>query len=106
MIGIDHDGKLDIRRGLIRPEDKAAARKAGTAKKDVVKKGEAPPLAAALVENLTAHRTAALQTMLADNPKVALVAVVHALALDCLAAPLREFFNGIQKFRAEEQSGW
>jgi ParB family chromosome partitioning protein len=32
-IGIDHDGALDIRRGLIRPEDKAAAKKAGKARK-------------------------------------------------------------------------
>jgi ParB family chromosome partitioning protein len=85
IVGIDHDGKLDIRRGLIRPEDKAAARKAAKAGKSngTGKKGEAPPLPSALVENLTAHRTAALQTMLAGNPKVALVAVVHALALDC-----------------------
>jgi hypothetical protein len=30
---------------------------------------------------LTAHRIAALQAMLADNPKSALVAVVHAVAL-------------------------
>ena len=30
---------------------------------------------------MTAHRTAALQAMLADNPKVALAAVVHAMAL-------------------------
>jgi ParB family transcriptional regulator, chromosome partitioning protein len=86
VVGIDHDGKLNIRRGLIRPEDKAAARKAAKAGKTngIGKKGEAPPLPSALVENLTAHRTAALQTMLAGNPKVALVAVVHALALDCL----------------------
>jgi ParB family transcriptional regulator, chromosome partitioning protein len=46
-------------------------------------KGEAAPgLSAALIEELTAHRTAALQARLADNPKVALAAVVHALALD------------------------
>ena len=31
VIGIGHDGDLDIRRGLIRPEDRAAARKASTA---------------------------------------------------------------------------
>jgi len=36
------------------------------------------------VEELTAQRTAAMQAMLADNPKIALVAVVHALALECL----------------------
>jgi ParB family chromosome partitioning protein len=84
-IGIDHDGELEIRRGLIRPEDKAAAKKTekqgGSGKKD---DAENAGLSAALTEDLTAHRTAALQAMLADNPKVALVAVVHALALDCL----------------------
>jgi ParB family transcriptional regulator, chromosome partitioning protein len=92
IIGIDHDGALDIRRGLIRPEDKAAAKKTGKARKvtgpDAAKKGEAPALPAALVENLTAHRTAALQAMLSGNPKIALVAVVHALALDCLYTPM------------------
>jgi ParB family chromosome partitioning protein len=39
---------------------------------------------------LTAHRTAALQAVLADNPKVALIAVVHALALDCLYTPVEK----------------
>jgi ParB family transcriptional regulator, chromosome partitioning protein len=86
MIGIDHDGELDIRRGLIRPEDKAAAKKSAKAKDGGGKKEEAeyPGLSAKLVEDLTAQRTAGLQAMLADNPKVALVAVVHALALECL----------------------
>ena len=42
----------------------------------------APPcFSSKLIEDLTAHRTAALQAMLADNPKVALAAVVHAMAL-------------------------
>ena len=30
FVGIDHDGDLHIRRGLIRPEDKATARKTTT----------------------------------------------------------------------------
>jgi len=84
VIGISHDGALDVRRGLIRPEDKPTARKADKAKRAGAsgQKGEATPaLSAALIEDLTAHRTAALQAVLADNPKVALVAVVHALAL-------------------------
>jgi ParB family transcriptional regulator, chromosome partitioning protein len=91
IIGVDHDGALDIRGGLIRPEDKAAAKKSKARKvtgSDASKKGEAPALPAAPVENLTAHRTAALQAMLSGNPKVALVAVVHALALDCLYTPM------------------
>jgi ParB family transcriptional regulator, chromosome partitioning protein len=85
VIGIDHNGGLEIRRGLIRPEDRAAARKADKAKNgdDTGDKDDADNsgLSAKLVEDLTAHRTAALQAMLADNPKVALAAVVHTLAL-------------------------
>ena len=40
VIGIGHDGELEIRRGLIRPEDKAAARKAGKAKNGEADTGE------------------------------------------------------------------
>lgn len=36
---------------------------------------------AALIEDLTAHKTAALRVELANNPDVALVAVVHAMLL-------------------------
>jgi ParB family transcriptional regulator, chromosome partitioning protein len=85
VIGIRHDGTAEIRRGMIKPEDKAASRKAGKARNtaDTTGNGEAAPsgLSAALIEDLTAHRTAALQARLADNPKIALAAVVHALAL-------------------------
>ena len=63
----------------MRREDRAAAKKTKAANGDADK---APPcFSAKLIEDLTAHRTAALQAMLADNPKVALAAVVHALAL-------------------------
>ena len=90
VIGIDHDGAFEIRRGLIRAEDKPAAKKAAKqnqgADGDTGKNDEAenPGLSAKLVEDLTAQRTAGLRAMLAGNPKIALVAVVHALALDCL----------------------
>ncbi len=89
VIGINQRGDLEIRRGLIRPEDKAEAKKSAKAKnaangsgdKD---EGESSGLSAKLLEDLTAHRTAGLQARLSANPKVALIAVVHALALDCL----------------------
>ncbi len=88
-IGVGHDGEPDIQRGLIRSDDKAAAKNAakgagGAA--DGKKDGdpETAGLPAKLIEDLTAHRTAGVQAKLADNPKIALVAVVHALALDCL----------------------
>src|SRR5260370_2735738 len=83
-----------IHRGLVRPEDK---RKAETAKlggdtDNPTGEGEKPKekveLSAALVEDLTAHRTAALRALLATPPDVALVAVIHALALQvCYEAP-------------------
>ena len=93
VIGIGHNGELAIHRGLIRPEDRAAAKKAAKAKapdgaKRRTARADRAGLSAALAEQLTAHRTAALQAMLADNPKVALAAVVHALALDCLYEPV------------------
>ena len=86
VITIGRNGILDIRRGLIRPEDKAEARKASKAKHAAAsgQKGEEAPapgsspgqaLSAALIEDLTAHRTAALQARLAAQPKVALIAV-------------------------------
>ena len=99
VIGIDHDGALDIRRGLIKPEDKAAAKKAdrvknaakiGSKSNSVPGSGAGQGFSAALIEDLTAHRTAALQAVLADNPRVALAAVVHALALDCLYTPVEK----------------
>jgi ParB family chromosome partitioning protein len=88
VIGITHKGELDIRRGLIRPEDQAAKKVAKAKAPDgVTADSTTAGLSAALIEQLTAHRTAALQARLADNPKVALAAVVHALALDCLYDP-------------------
>jgi len=85
VIGIGHAGQLLVERGLVRPEDVAEAgeesdtvrgnRRSGSSKKQ---SGE---LSAALIEDLTAHRTAALRAVLANNPDVALAAVVHAMAL-------------------------
>ena len=69
ILSIDHDGTLAIERGLIRPEDRQQeAASAGA------EEGEAPSpalssnttgLSDRLVEDLTAHRTAALRVMLA-----------------------------------------
>jgi len=93
VIGVGHDGTLDIRRGLIRPEDSAAARKSGTATNTPASTGnkagkrDRGDLSAALVEDLTAQRTAALRPTLAGSPDIALAAVVHALALPLFYGP-------------------
>ncbi len=93
VITIGHRGEAEIKRGIVKPEDKRAAAKVDAADKpakekangkgDTAEKSE-PGISAALREELTAHRTAALQAKLATNPKVALVAVTHALALSVL----------------------
>jgi ParB family transcriptional regulator, chromosome partitioning protein len=93
VVTIGHRGEAQIKRGLVKPEDAKAAKKieaeanpkpkGKTNGNGEVEKPE-PGMSAALVENLTAHRTAGLQVKLATNPKVALVAVVHALALAVL----------------------
>ena len=91
VITIGHNGQAEIKRGMVKPEDKRAAAKAEATEKPAKPKAKGeeaeksePGMSAALIENLTAHRTAALQAKLATNPKVALVAVTHALALAVL----------------------
>jgi ParB family transcriptional regulator, chromosome partitioning protein len=90
VITIGHHDGVEIKRGLVKPEDKRAVAKAEAtdkpakgSKAEEAEKPE-PGMSAALIENLTAHRTAALQAKLATNPKVALVAITHALALSVL----------------------
>jgi ParB family transcriptional regulator, chromosome partitioning protein len=85
----------NIQRGLVRPEDKrkAQAAKAGsngenTTGDDEGEESDEVQLSAALVEDLTAHRTAALRAVLATRTDVSLVAVTHALALQvCYEGP-------------------
>lgn len=87
ILSIDRDGTIEIRRGLVRPEDarKAKAAAKGTAKsqRDAQPSGE-KPLPATLVADLTAHKSAAISAALLKRPDVALAATVHALALDVL----------------------
>lgn len=82
VVGIDHEGKLAVERGLVKPEDRKVEidgdQPRGRAARLV---DGVPVLSDRLIEDLTAHRTAALRAVLAGNTDVALVAVVHALAL-------------------------
>jgi ParB family transcriptional regulator, chromosome partitioning protein len=82
VIGIEHDGKLGVMRGLIRPEDvKAQKNDEDSPPVRQSPQGAAGCFSSALADDLTAHRTAALRVMLAERPTVALAATVHALAL-------------------------
>ena len=84
ILSIGHDGRLAVERGLVRSEDRKRSRtNAGREESDQTDGPEAKPsgLSGSLVEELTAHRTAALQTLLADHPRIALAALAHTLAL-------------------------
>lgn len=86
VLTIGHDGKAEFLRGLVKPADMpkketggkaAAAEDAGGAEAE---NDQSPGLSAALVESLTAHRSAALAAELQQRPDVALAALVHAFA--------------------------
>ena len=134
FVSIDHDGQLLVDRGYIRPEDEApviepdqegdasSVEQAGTDTAtpsvqraiitiggqsepeddddDVVK-----PLPDRLVSELTAYRTLALRDAVANNPHVAMTALLHKLCLDtfqhtaagnCLEASVRQVYFSIQ----------
>lgn len=86
VVTIGHDGGIEIVRGLIRPEDKPKRTASGSAVSGATALTGKPAaanncLSFGLIEELTAHRTAALRAELAKRPDIALTAVVHALAL-------------------------
>ena len=110
-VSLGYDGRVRIERGYVRPEDEPRAEGgAGSTRGDAALDGAAPratitraggepvrapqaspsdedeseagrPLSERLVTELTAHRTLALREALANDPDVAFVAVLHALAL-------------------------
>jgi ParB family chromosome partitioning protein len=89
FVSLDRDGEVHIERGFVRPEDwKAKAVTDGETGRDAdggtAKEEGAKPLSEKLVAELTAYRTAGLRNALAQNPAVALTAVVHALAASTL----------------------
>jgi ParB family transcriptional regulator, chromosome partitioning protein len=86
------DGVPRLEPGFIRPEDEAPApsdepdpspREATDDADEADEPAHAAALPERLVADLTAHRTAALRHALGEDPDIALVAVIHALALQC-----------------------
>jgi ParB family transcriptional regulator, chromosome partitioning protein len=90
VISLDHMGGVIVHRGLLREEEAKALREQERgghgANDDTESSGAAAAkgkltISEKLVKRLSAHRTAALQAEVARHPQVALVAVVHRLAL-------------------------
>lgn len=134
FVSIDHDGQLLVDRGYVRPEDEApviepdqegdesSVEQAGTdtatpaVQRAIITIGGQPepedddddvvkPLPDRLVSELTAYRTLALRDAVANNPHVAMTALLHKLCLDsfqhsaagnCLEASVRQVFFSIQ----------
>ncbi len=154
FISIDPDGHLAVERGYVRSEDQPGpvanedsveygprgsdetALAAHAAQRTVITLGgEKPdddgdddaikPLPERLVGELTAHRTLALRDAVADNPHVAMTALLHKLCLDtfqhcapgaCLEVSVRHVFFPVQapdlkdslsaRTVAERQKAW
>jgi ParB family chromosome partitioning protein len=107
MVSIDHRGEVQVLRGLVRPEDReqAAAAQAGQRKESGATECDAdeddssrhhysdsgmrgldasvgkarPEFSDPLMRRLTAHRTKALQVLVADNAQVALAVLAHTM---------------------------
>ena len=81
IVSIGHGGDLDIKEGLLKPED--AKRFKREKKADTKAASPTGPRihSAGLTRRLTAHRTLALQATLAQRPDVALIALTHRLVL-------------------------
>ena len=88
IVTVDHVGEVAIHRGLLRESEAKALRtqerqdmKIGGDADGQQQEPTAPDISEKLARRLSAHRTAALQAEVARHPQVALVAVVHRLAL-------------------------
>ena len=79
VVTLSSTGTVIVERGLIRPEDASGGD--DTLPDDGDDQAEAPAatLPSTLIARLTAERTAALRTTLAQQPDIALAAVVHTL---------------------------
>ncbi len=86
FISIGQDGKPRIELGFVRledvvPGDDEGTEEEGDPKPAKRKAADRPTLPDALVAELTAHRTMALRDAVAEQPEVALFALIHALVL-------------------------
>lgn len=86
-VTLDYNGELTIERGLL---DAAALRAEAKAAQGNGADKQAASLSATLVEDLTAHRTAALRLMLANDGRLALASLVHALGSSVLYGASRD----------------
>ena len=91
VVSVDHMGGVVVHRGLLREEQAKALRvqerqeagdmDSGASGEEGVQQPVKSGISEKLAKRLSAHRTTALQAEVARHPHIALVAVVHRLAL-------------------------
>jgi len=80
IIGVNNSGALEVTRGLAKKsKGKGTATGAEDAPKDTGPK--TPVLSERMARQLTTHKTAAMQLLLAQSPQIALASVVHSMAM-------------------------
>ena len=82
FVSLGGDGSVRIERGFVRAEDEPKSKAEVKAKRPAKDADGLAPVSEKLVVELTAYRTSALRNELAQQPATALLALVHALALD------------------------
>jgi ParB family chromosome partitioning protein len=88
IVTLGYDGEVRIERGLVRKEDahKLSQGSDGTVGGSTAPADQANQLSPRLIEDLTAQRSAAIGAELMGQPRIALAAVVHAMALEVFYA--------------------
>ena len=81
IVSIGRDGKLDVERDLLKPEDASRFTQAEKARRRAAAQKGPRAHSATLVRRLTSQRTVALQATLLDRPDIAVVGLVHRLLL-------------------------
>ncbi|WP_420703606.1 hypothetical protein [Brucella intermedia] len=87
FVMMDYYGRVRIERGFVKAETATDEDEIENSETEHSSELTAPSLpvmahSAALIEDLTAHKTAALRIELANNADIALVAVVHSMLID------------------------
>ncbi len=89
VVGVGHNGQPEFIYGLLRKEDESALMEADESRDGVGPKPaldeiaeESPAYSAALIESLTQYKTAAIAVELAQQPSIALAALIHSLILN------------------------
>ncbi|MGC4087287.1 MAG: ParB/RepB/Spo0J family partition protein [Polyangiaceae bacterium] len=106
LLTIRHDGTLEVMRGLVRPEDLPEDEEVQTSSS---KPKERPEFSSAVVQSLTAAKSAAIGAALSGNSPVALAAVVHALAISVFSRYASEGkvrISGTVSYYSEDSKGY